>query len=379
MTTTQPLRAAIIGTGGIAHAHAQAIRDLAPRIELVAVADLDSDRARAFAEQFGAADVFATSDELFAAGGVDLVHVCTPPKTHAPLAIQSMRAGIPVLVEKPTALSLSEMDEIAQTSLETGVPALTVFQHRFGAPAQRLMRLSSSGRLGRPMVATCETLWHRTPDYFDLPWRGLWSVEGGGPTMGHGIHQFDLLLAVLGPWARVSAFAARQTLPTDTEDVSMAVVEFDSGALATVVNSIVSAREASRLRFDFEYATVEVEHLYGYVEADWRFTPAPGHDDLLELWRADAASDSRSSHQDQIVAIIDALAGGDVPSVGVDDARRTLELAAATYASAFQGRPIAAGEIVEGDPFWHSMDGGAVPWHPIKNTTASTRTEETAR
>src|SRR5690606_31012801 len=113
---------------------------------------LDSDRARAFAEQFGAADVFATSDELFAAGGVDLVHVCTPPKTHAPLAIQSMRAGIPVLVEKPTALSLSEMDEIAQTSLETGVPALTVFQHRFGAPAQRLMRLSSSGRLGRPMV-----------------------------------------------------------------------------------------------------------------------------------------------------------------------------------------------------------------------------------
>jgi predicted dehydrogenase len=379
MTTTQPLRAAIIGTGGIAHAHAQAIRDLAPRIELVAVADLDSDRARAFAEQFGAADVFATSDELFAAGGVDLVHVCTPPKTHAPLAIQSMRAGIPVLVEKPTALSLSEMDEIAQTSLETGVPALTVFQHRFGAPAQRLMRLSSSGRLGRPMVATCETLWHRTPDYFDLPWRGLWSVEGGGPTMGHGIHQFDLLLAVLGPWARVSAFAARQTLPTDTEDVSMAVVEFDSGALATVVNSIVSAREASRLRFDFEYATVEVEHLYGYVEADWRFAPAPGHEHLQEAWQADAASDSRSSHRDQIAAIIDSLAAGGAPGVAAGDARRTLELAAATYASAFRGQPIAAGEITADDPFWGSMDGGAVPWHPIKNTTASITTEETAR
>ena len=69
MTTPQPLRAAIIGTGGIAHAHAQAIRDLSPRIELVAVADLDPDRARAFAAQFGATAVFETSDALFAAGG----------------------------------------------------------------------------------------------------------------------------------------------------------------------------------------------------------------------------------------------------------------------------------------------------------------------
>ena len=48
-------------------------------------------------------------------------------------------------------------------------------------------------------------------------WQGdRWEIEGGGPTMGHGIHQFDMLLAVLGPWRRLSAFAARQALPTDT-------------------------------------------------------------------------------------------------------------------------------------------------------------------
>jgi len=390
MTTPQPLRAAIIGTGGIAHAHAQAIRDLAPRIELVAVADLEPDRARAFAEQFGASAVFATSDDLLAAGGIDLVHVCTTPKTHAPLAIQAMRVGVPVVVEKPTALSLAEMDEIVRVSRETGIPALTVYQHRFGAAAQRLLRMVQSGTLGRALVATCDTLWYRTPGYFDLPWRGLWSVEGGGPTMGHGIHQFDLLLAVLGPWSRVSAFAARQVLPTDTEDVSTAVVEFANGALATVVNSIVSPRESSRLRFDFEYATVEVEHVYGYVDADWQITPAPGHEYVLEQWQADAASvagaspDSRSSHRDQVAAIIDALARGDEPSVTAEDARRTLELAAATYASAFRGQPVAAGEITADDPFWRSMDGGAVPWHPIKNphpskTPHPLKTEETAR
>src|SRR5690606_11335280 len=224
---------------------------------------------------------------------------------------------------------------------------------------------------GRPLVATCETLWYRADSYFDLPWRGLWAVEGGGPTMGHGIHQFDLLLAILGPWQSVSAMAARQTRPTDTEDVSVAVARFENGALATVVNSIVSPRESSRLRFDFEYATVEVEHVYGYTEADWTFTAAPGHEDLAARWRpgptaaaadaaatgaaaadaavtADAAADAataaasagRSGHRAQLAAILDALAAGTEPGVGVTEARRTLELAAATYASAFRGVPI---------------------------------------
>ena len=198
-----------------------------------------------------------------------------------------------------------------------------------------------------------------------MPWRGRWEVEGGGPTMGHGIHQFDMLLAVLGPWRRLSAFAARQALPTDTEDVSMAVVEFENGALATVVNSIVSPRESSRLRFDFEYATVEVDHVYGYSDADWTFTPAKGHEHLAAAWAVDP-SDEVSSHRLQISAVIDALDAGEVPAVGVEEARRTLEFAAATYASAFRGVPVSAGDIVDPDPFLTSMDGGIVPWPPLK-------------
>ncbi|MDD7961336.1 Gfo/Idh/MocA family protein [Microbacterium thalli] len=369
---TVPLRAAIIGTGAIAHAHAEAIAALAPRIELAAVVDVDVDRARAFADRFGAAAVHGDVDGLLAERP-DLVHICTPPQTHVPLAIRALRAGIPVLVEKPTALSLAEMDELVTVACETGVPALTVFQHRFGDAAQRLMRLRDEGVLGRPLVAVCETLWYRSADYFDLPWRGRWDVEGGGPTMGHGIHQFDLLLAVLGSWRRVSAVAARQALPTDTEDVSMALVEFDSGALASVTNSIVSPREVSRLRFDFEHATVEVEHLYGYTDADWTLTPAPGHEHLAERWSAESsAADAAatSSHTSQLGAILDAFATGREPGVAADDARRTLEFAAATYASAFRGMPVRAGEIPADDPFYRSMDGGAVPWPAVKGATA---------
>jgi predicted dehydrogenase len=269
-------------------------------------------------------------------------------------------------VEKPTALSLREMDQLATVQEQTGSKVLTVFQHRYGAAAVRLRRLARSGALGRPLVATCETLWYRPDAYFEVPWRGRWDVEGGGPTMGHGIHQFDLLLSVLGPWSQITALADRQTRPTDTEDVSIAAVRFAGGALASVVNSLLSPRETSRLRFDFEHATVELEHLYGYREEHWRFTPAPGHEELSDLWTNGDEPNITSGHRLQIEAVFDAWEAGEEPGVCLLDARRTLEFAAATYASAFRGVRIAAGELTDDDPFTESMDGGAVPWEPVK-------------
>jgi predicted dehydrogenase len=365
-----PFRVAIIGTGGIAKEHALALQELAPRAQLVAVADIDPQRSSEFAQQFSVRSTYATSAELYDRESLDLVHVCTPPQTHASLAAEALRAGVPVLLEKPPALSLQEMDELADLQAETGTPVLTVFQHRYGASAVRLRQLAQNGTLGRPLVATCETLWFRADAYFDVAWRGRWDVEGGGPTMGHGIHQFDLLLSILGPWSLVSGLAERQLRPTDTEDVSVAIARFANGALATIVNSVISPRETSRLRFDFEYATVEVEHLYGYRNKDWTFTPAPGHEHLAELWNAEHETpDHTSGHRDQLAAIFDALESGAEPGVSLAEARRTMEFAAATYASAFRGRPIAAGELSRNDPFALSMDGGAVPWAPVKSVT----------
>lgn len=235
-----PYRVAIIGTGGIAHAHAEALTELSERARLVAVADLDPTRAAEFADRFSVPHVFNDPQALLESEDLDLVHICTPPQTHVPLASMVMRAGVTALVEKPTALSLREMDQLATVQEQTGSKVLTVFQHRYGAAAVRLRRLAGSGALGRPLVATCETLWYRPDAYFEVPWRGRWDVEGGGPTMGHGIHQFDLMLSVLGPWSQIAALAERQARPTDTEDVSIAAVRFDNGALATVVNSLLS-------------------------------------------------------------------------------------------------------------------------------------------
>lgn len=361
-----PVRIGIVGTGAIAHAHGDAIRALDGRALLTAVADLDRQRAADFAAPFEDAVVYPSADALLASGSVDLLHICTPPHTHAPLAMLAMRAGVVALVEKPTALSLAEIDELVQVEKETGVPTLTVFQHRFGPAAVHLRRMVSSGALGRPLVATCDTLWYRPNEYFDVPWRGRWEIEGGGPTMGHGIHQFDLLLSVLGQWSAVSSFAARQSRPTNTEDLTTAIVRFENGALATVVNSLVSPRETSRLRFDFEHASVEVEHLYGYTTADWVFTAAPGYEHLEEQWNAVTESAHPTAHQDQLVAILDAMAQGEEPVVSLTEARNTLDLAASIYASAFRKHVVQAGSLHGDDPFMRSMSGGIVPWEPVK-------------
>ena len=354
-------RIAIVGTGGIANAHAGAVTALPDRAQLVGAVDVELDRAKAFAAKWDIPAVYPSLTELLAAGDVDLVHLCTPPSSHVPLAAECLAADVNVLVEKPPTLSLDELDSLLDAESASSAQVVCIFQHRFGSGAVRLRELAASGVLGRPLVALCNTTWYRDDEYFAMPWRGTFEVEGGGPTMGHGIHQFDLLLSILGPWEKVTAIAARQARPTKTEDVSMALVTFENGAVASIVNSLVSPRETSQLRFDYENATVELEHLYGYKNEDWTITPAPSQDAVASAWSADLP-EVASGHTAQLSAVLDALAAGERAPVPLAEARNTLELAAAIYASAFTDKPVRRGELARGSSYASRMGGPGAPW-----------------
>ena len=133
-----------------------------------------------------------------------------------------------------------------------------------------------TGALGRPLIAVCQTLWYRDEAYFAVPWRGKWETEGGGTTLGHGIHQLDLLAFLLGDWASVQGRLWRLDRETQTEDASTATVTFANGVVAQVVTSAVSPREISSIRIDTQKATVTVEHLYGHGHENWSITPGAG-------------------------------------------------------------------------------------------------------
>ncbi len=354
-----PARIAIVGTGTIARVHLAALR--AAGADVVAAVDTDAGRLAAFGAEHGIGPRFTGLGPMLAAVRPDLVHLCTPPALHGEQAGRCLDGGVSVLAEKPPALSLRELDQVAAAAAAGGAWFATVFQHRFGSGARRLRAVAASGVLGRPLLALCQTTWFRDQAYFEVPWRGRWASEGGGPTLGHGIHQLDLLLHVLGEWTEVTAVARRQARRIETEDLSLAHVSFANGAVASVVNSLLSPREESYLRFDFEHGTVELSHLYGYTDRDWRVTPVPGHEAAVRAAWAAGEQGTGSGHRAQFAEVLRCLARDTAPPVTLPEARRTLALVTAIYAAAFTGRPVRAGDLA-GSPFYSAMEGSGARW-----------------
>jgi predicted dehydrogenase len=377
------LQVAIVGCGGIAHQHARAYA-ASGRTELVGLVDIVPERAEAYADAYGGR-TYPDVTTLMSEARPDLVSVVTPPGTHAELAAQLLRAGASVLIEKPPCPTLAEFDVIAEAEQAGDGTAYVVFQHRHGSGARRAADLLGSGTLGRPQVAVCETLWFRPDSYFDPVWRGTWSGEGGGPTLGHGIHQIDLLLHLLGPWHHMTALAVRQARPVEFEDASLAVVGFENGAVASVVNSLLSPRELSRIRIDTTAGTLEVNHVYGYSDADWSFVPVPrasaaaslgknpGNRDTTgalrdsaaevsdganDVWAASADVDVPSNHAAQITRLVDDLLAGRTHQTTLTSTRSTVEFVTGVYASALLGTGVQRADLVPGHPFYGDLSGG---------------------
>ena len=355
------IRAAIVGTGNIAGAHVAALRRMGERAEVVAAVDVDGARAGAFCSEHGIPRSYVDTEKMLEEEAPDLVHFCTPPQSHRELSVLCMEAGAWVLCEKPLCASLEEMDAIEAAERETGRFCSSVYQWRFGSGARHLRALISSGELGRPLVGLCQTTWYRDAAYYQVPWRGKWETELGGATMGQGIHAIDLFLWLLGDWREVRAMVGTLDRDIEVEDVSMATVLLENGAMGSVVNSVLSPRQRTHLRFDFQEATVEVDSLYGYSNADWRYSIPDGasHADSLARWQK-IPEDALSMHAGQVADLLDCIEEDRRPSTSGAGTRRTLVLITGLYKAAMSGEPVLRGSIKKGDPFYHRLNGAPV-------------------
>ena len=370
------LRVGIVGCGSIARSHALSYQKNA-RVELVGVVDIDHARAEAFAAQYGTT-AYGSLRELVDEQP-DLVSVATPPGNHTAVGVELLESGCSVLLEKPPTTTLSDMDILAAAEEVSSGSVYVVFQHRHGSGARRAHHLLRTGALGRPRVAVCETLWYRPDSYFLPEWRGNWAGEGGGPTLGHGIHQIDLLLHLLGPWETIDGRAARLARPVEFEDVSMALVTFGNGAVGTVVTSLLSPRELSRIRVDTDGGTLEVDHVYGYGDADWSWTAAPdataaaslgrdpglpsaaghpGSAGLGDVWVASAGPDLPSNHAAQMDQLVDDLLAGRHHDTTLASTRPTMEFVTALYASSIERETVHRRDLTPANRFYHRLDGG---------------------
>jgi predicted dehydrogenase len=141
------VRAAVVGCGQIAGTHVSAL-NLLPGVEIAAFVDRDEQRARELAAGAPGASVFGDLDEMLRLARPDAVHVLTPPRTHAEIAIAAANAGCHVLVEKPMALGVAEAERMIAAADANGVTLSTSHNYLFKPSVEAARRLVEAGEIG---------------------------------------------------------------------------------------------------------------------------------------------------------------------------------------------------------------------------------------
>jgi predicted dehydrogenase len=241
----------VIGAGVIS---AQYLANLTtfPDLEVRFVADIDLERAKARAEEFGV-PASGTTEQLLADDGISIVVNLTLPSVHAEVDLQILAAGKHVWSEKPIATSAEDARRVLDAAEEAGLRVAVAPDTVLGAGLQSAFRAVADGRIGAPQTATTMVLnpgperWHPAPEFL--------FQAGGGPLLDLGPYYLSTLITVFGPVVRVAAVgsigrpqrtiesgpragtAFDVTVPTH----SALLLEFEGGASAQATFSFESA------------------------------------------------------------------------------------------------------------------------------------------
>lgn len=184
----------IIGCGGIANGkHMPSLKKI-KNVQMVAFCDIIEERAVKAAEEYGVegAKVYTDYKELLKDRDIEVVHVCTPNRSHAFISIDAMEAGKHVMCEKPMAKTYKEAKEMLDASERTGMKLTIGYQSRWRADSLYLKKMCEDGELGEIYYGKAIALRRRA-----VPTWGVFLNEyeqGGGPLIDIGTHALDLTL-----------------------------------------------------------------------------------------------------------------------------------------------------------------------------------------
>ncbi|MBV9374911.1 MAG: Gfo/Idh/MocA family oxidoreductase [Alphaproteobacteria bacterium] len=328
---------AVVGCG-IGRGHIEGYKAHPDKFRVTALCDVDEGRLAATGDEFAITRRTVSFDDILRLADIDIVDICTPPALHVTQALAVLVAGKEVVCEKPVAGSLADIDRVIAAEGEAAGRVMPVFQYRFGDGVRKAKHVIDLGLAGTSYLATVETAWRRTPEYYRTMWRGRLQSELGGVLLTHAIHSHDLLTYLMGPVASVFAHTATRINPVEVEDCAVASLVMQSGALASLAATLGSHREISRLRLCFEQVTFE-SSLAPYSPGDdpWSIIPAsPTANDRIGNALAGYRS-AQSGFAGLMGAYHEALTTGGALPVTLADARQSLELVTALYHSAATG------------------------------------------
>jgi predicted dehydrogenase len=321
-TLQQTGKVGLIGTGGIGRAHAQAAAGLTTG-RLVGVADIDAVSAAAVGAEHDVpvlpAAALADPDRF------DLVIVASPPSTHVAVVEPLLRAGVPVMCEKPIAVDLAEARRLAAVAAETGTPLTMATKFRFVDDVELTRGLIGSGALGD--VVKVEVTFAGRVDMSGR-WNSDRAVAGGGVLIDNGTHGVDLVRHLIGDIVEVFAVDGPTGQPVDVEDSTVLLARTAGGVLAQI-DVTWSFRRLSPV-----YCAVH--GTAGSVEIGWAGARAivAGAAEPHAFGSGYRKIDSLRAN---LEAVLTALAAGEQPPVTPADAVAAAAVVEAAYAAAGSG------------------------------------------
>lgn len=273
-----------------------------------------------------------------------LVSIATESGIHAQIALACIDRGIHIIIEKPMAMSMADADEIIRRSEEKNVKVAACHQNRFNVAVQKTRAALEAGRFGRLSHGSIHVRWNRNEDYYaQAPWRGTWAQDGGC-LMNQCIHGIDLLRWMMGDEVEEVYGATRQQFHDylEAEDVGMAVVKFQNGAIGTIEGTTnVYPRNLEETLYLFgQNGTVKIGGTSTNNIDVWNFADETEADEANKNLKEATSNVYGNGHTSLFADMIEAIEVDRKPYVDALAGRNALEMILAIYKSQKSGRSV---------------------------------------
>jgi 1,5-anhydro-D-fructose reductase (1,5-anhydro-D-mannitol-forming) len=234
-SSLKEIRWGIIGCGNVTEKKSGPAFNKVKGSSLVAVMRRSADMAKDYALRHHVPKWYAEAGALIHDPGVNAVYIATPPSSHAEYAIQSMKAGKPVYVEKPMAASYHDCLRMNDVAAETGIPLYTAYYRRALPYFLKIKELVDKEAVGKILMVTVALHLSPRPEDYNtgrLPWRVIPSIAGAGYFYDMASHQLDLLDFLFGPVRTACGRTYNRRRLYDAEDTVFASLEFENEIVA---------------------------------------------------------------------------------------------------------------------------------------------------
>ncbi|MGH7489028.1 MAG: Gfo/Idh/MocA family protein, partial [bacterium] len=227
------IRIALLGCGRVAQHYKIFLEPgILRKAQLIGVCDLHEGRATAMSANLGVPK-FSQSSDLLSTTNPDPVIIATPSGLHYEHTREALLHDCHVLVEKPAAMTPSEIVDNDQLARKRGLMYSVAFQNRLNPAVRLLEETVKQQRFGRIVSVAVRLRWCREQSYYEDGWHGKWSSDGGVINQ-QAIHHMDVLQWLCGPVTSVAASMANRLNRLEAEDTMVAVCRLEGGGLATI-------------------------------------------------------------------------------------------------------------------------------------------------